>query len=265
MFKRMRLMSVSALVAVLMIVLVVAPSSAEVPTITVQDANIECGTDGYLLAQVTVIIDIGIIEPIDLRVYVYPFADPTGQPIGEVDMVITEPGTYVVPVPLNRRPGGPEANIPDPIGFNFSAGAEITVYDPIGDFINFLGADFRSDLYYTPPDCNDVPPPPPPAEEPVEQPTIGVCARQWPVLSSIIMSVNFPQVAEWGPAKGMVTLASGEPLVLPHDYNNDGADEYLVLDAQTTSDDTLWLGVFVGGCDPVYIRAENVTFTRPLP
>lgn len=59
--------------------------------------------------------------------------------------------------------------------------------------------------------------------------------------------------------------ADGDVILLLHDLDNDGVDTYLIVDIKAGADGETWLGLFIGGCNPVYASLDNVYPLSAIP
>jgi len=89
------------------------------------------------------------------------------------------------------------------------------------------------------------------------------CPKAYPNLGAVIISNAQRQYALWAPEKDPATNADGAKISLPIDADKNGFDEYLVLAKQTVNDQ-LWYGIYVGGCNPVWVPANKVTVSRAV-
>ncbi|GAB4328365.1 MAG: hypothetical protein Kow00117_14840 [Phototrophicales bacterium] len=59
------------------------------------------------------------------------------------------------------------------------------------------------------------------------------------------------------PGRDVIRQADNSLLPILHDVDGDGYDTYLIIDEQNY-DNQVWYGLFLGGCQPVYVPAEKV-------
>lgn len=84
-------------------------------------------------------------------------------------------------------------------------------------------------------------------------------APQFPVQGSALVNGS---VFGYDEAGGNIIYDSqGAPLQVFNDADGGGQDEYLIV-ATDTVDDEEWYGLFLGGCNPVWVKAEWVTRIR---
>lgn len=92
------------------------------------------------------------------------------------------------------------------------------------------------------------------------------CSVGFPILSTATVTTAQSQIAyswpEGEPARR--SKSDSANIILPLDFDKGGIDEYLVIDKQTDSKGNLWLGLYIGSCNPVYVPASQVTLTRDL-
>ncbi|TVR23944.1 MAG: hypothetical protein EA396_02310 [Anaerolineaceae bacterium] len=82
------------------------------------------------------------------------------------------------------------------------------------------------------------------------------CARGYPVLGQIMVTGDLEGYGQPGQDR-----ISG--LNVFNDANNDGFDTFDILDIVNDEDgNPAWYGIFLGGCDPVYVDASLVTRIR---
>ena len=101
-----------------------------------------------------------------------------------------------------------------------------------------------------------------PSSTPISTPvSVPGCEMQYPVLSQA--RVPNPVTAYWAPNKGAVTRADGSVVTLPLNANHDGKDTYLVISKQTING-VVWVGLFLGSCDPAWLPLTQVQLLAPL-
>ena len=101
-----------------------------------------------------------------------------------------------------------------------------------------------------------------PSSTPVSTPvSVPGCEMQYPVLSQA--RVPNPVAAYWAPNKGAVTRADGSIVTLPLNANHDGKDTYLVIARQTVNG-VVWVGLFLGSCDPAWLPLTQIQLLSPL-
>lgn len=96
-----------------------------------------------------------------------------------------------------------------------------------------------------------------PVETPEPEPEMmSVCDRQYPVLGQIMVTGDLQGYGQPGQDR-----ISG--LNVFNDANNDGFDTFDILVIEEDEDGLpTWYGVFLGGCDPVFVDAALVTRIR---
>lgn len=84
-------------------------------------------------------------------------------------------------------------------------------------------------------------------------------SSNYPVLGSVevVQSV----VGYGQPGIDMIRDENGAPLEVFNNAAGDGRDEYLIL-AIDSYNDEIWYGLFLGGCDPVWVNGNLVTRIR---
>jgi hypothetical protein len=87
------------------------------------------------------------------------------------------------------------------------------------------------------------------------------CQSQFAVLSQV--RVPFLVAAHWGAGKGEIKRADGSAVTLPLNANHDGKDTYLVI-AKQTINGVVWVGLFLGSCDPAWLPINQVQLLYPL-
>lgn len=100
--------------------------------------------------------------------------------------------------------------------------------------------------------------PPPPTDSPTDTPgdtTIVVASDH---LGLVQISVNNVQPVYESPNGGLVRDAAGNELRLPNDADSSGADTY-VVNGFAISDGEIWLSIFLGGGNPVWVPLSEVT------
>jgi hypothetical protein len=83
------------------------------------------------------------------------------------------------------------------------------------------------------------------------------CGFTFPVYGAAVARVgqNLPGLSE--PGGEQAAAINGERIFLPFDSDGNGFDEMLIIDI-----DEGYYGLYVGGCDPVYVKQGDVQVTR---
>lgn len=98
---------------------------------------------------------------------------------------------------------------------------------------------------------------------PTATPTL-VPAFPIPHLSDIMITTSQAQPVYMDPAGQVVRINGGHELWLPHDYDNNGFDTYIVTDVVILEDD-VWLSIFLGSENFVWVPLSKVTPLAPIP
>ncbi|TVR20177.1 MAG: hypothetical protein EA396_11025 [Anaerolineaceae bacterium] len=106
------------------------------------------------------------------------------------------------------------------------------------------------------PEINGDRPTEPIVTETPEPEMMAVCERQYPILGQIMVTGDLEGYGQPGQDR-----ISG--LNVFNDANNDGFDTFDILVIEEDEDGLpTWYGVFLGGCDPVFVDAALVTRIR---
>lgn len=84
---------------------------------------------------------------------------------------------------------------------------------------------------------------------------------QVPNVGEILISLAQTQPAYVSAGGEPIYLPNGAPLLLPHDYDGNGFDTYVVTETKSV-DGTLWLGIFIGNEIWVWVPSTHVTILR---
>lgn len=84
-------------------------------------------------------------------------------------------------------------------------------------------------------------------------------APLFPVQGSVLVNGSVFGYDEAG--GNIIYNADGAPLQVFNDADSGGSDEFLII-ATDTVDDEEWYGLFLGGCNPVWVKAEWVARIR---
>ncbi|PJF21108.1 MAG: hypothetical protein CUN56_12770 [Phototrophicales bacterium] len=85
---------------------------------------------------------------------------------------------------------------------------------------------------------------------------VSICERDTTIYG---MARIDEQLVGYGqPGRDEIRQADNSLLPMLHDVDGNGYDTYLIIDIQTYENET-WYGLFLGGCEPVYVPAEKVT------
>ena len=81
-------------------------------------------------------------------------------------------------------------------------------------------------------------------------------AQNIPHLSDIRIDASSPTLAYVEPQGDLAKLLDGTVIELPHDFDNNGFDTYIVTDKRTV-DDQVWVQIFLGNMDFVWVRLPS--------